>query len=107
MEVAILSSRIYPIFELKRGNMPAVAANANAMSTFKGGNEESKPRNSQPLEYSGSLDSYSHNDVTPVIGTEYKGLQVADILKSEQCDQLIKDLAVTSTLHPHILIACF
>ncbi|CAI7648931.1 unnamed protein product [Penicillium discolor] len=75
--------------------MPAIAANANAMSTFKGGNEESQPRNSQPLEYSGTLDSYSHNDLTPVIGTEYKGLQVTDILKSEQCDQLIKDLAVT------------
>lgn len=87
--------------------MPAIAVNANAMSTIKGGHEQSQPRNSQPLEYSGSLDSYSHNDLTPVIGTEYKGLQVADILKSEQCDQLIKDLAVTSTLQVHILIACF
>lgn len=87
--------------------MPAIAANANAMSTFKGGNEESQPRNSRPLEYSGSLDSYSHSDLTPVIGTEYKGLQVADILKLEQCDQLVKDLAVTSTLHLHILVACF
>lgn len=87
--------------------MPAIAANANAMSTIKGGHEQSQTRNSQPLEYSGSLDSYSHNDLTPVIGTEYKGLQVADILKSEQCDQLIKDLAVTSTLQVHILIACF
>lgn len=87
--------------------MPAIAANANAMSTFKGGNEEAQPRISQPLEYSGSLDSYSHNDLTPVIGTEYKGLQIADILKLEQCDQFIKDLAVTSMLNFHVLVACF
>ncbi|KAJ5167054.1 tfdA family taurine dioxygenase [Penicillium canariense] len=68
---------------------------AATSTTIRGGNEQSRPRISQPLEYSGSLDSYSHSDLTPVIGREYRGLQVADILQSEECDRLIKDLAVT------------
>ncbi|RAH41957.1 TauD/TfdA dioxygenase family protein [Aspergillus brunneoviolaceus CBS 621.78] len=73
--------------------MPAVVENAPA-STIRGGHEQSRPRISEPLQYSGSLDSYARQDLTPVIGREYKGLQVAEILKSEQCDQIIKDLAV-------------
>jgi hypothetical protein len=72
------------------------------MSTYREGNEEPQPRDS--IKYSGSLDSYSQNDLTPVIGTEYEGLQVTDILESDQCDRLIKDLAVTGALHPIFLL---
>lgn len=75
--------------------MPAVV-NPSASTTLRGGHDESRPRISQPLEYSGSLDSYSRSDLTPVIGREYRGLQVADVLKSEDRDRLIRDLAVTS-----------
>ncbi|PLB44519.1 TfdA family taurine dioxygenase [Aspergillus steynii IBT 23096] len=64
-------------------------------STIRGGHEQSRPRIPKPLEYSGSLDSYPHSDLTPVIGTEYSEIQVAEILKSEQRDRLITDLAVT------------
>ncbi|KAI9043936.1 TauD/TfdA dioxygenase family protein [Aspergillus affinis] len=74
--------------------MPAPVENA-APSTIRGGHEQSRPRIPQPLEYSGSLDSFPHGDLTPVIGTEYSGIQVAEILKSEQRDQIITDLAVT------------
>lgn len=49
----------------------------------------------KPLSYSGSLDSYTHSDLTPVIGTEYEGLQVADILSAKNSDALIRDLAIT------------
>ncbi|KAB8074197.1 hypothetical protein BDV29DRAFT_191104 [Aspergillus leporis] len=73
--------------------MPTAVANV-ASSTTRGGHEQSRPRLSQPLEYSGTLDSYTSNDLTPVIGREYYGVQVADILKSEECDRIIKDLAV-------------
>lgn len=73
--------------------MPEVVDSA---STIRGGYEQARPRISQPLEYSGSLDGYSKLDLTPVIGREYRGLQVADILKTEDDDRLIKDLAVTS-----------
>jgi alpha-ketoglutarate-dependent taurine dioxygenase len=49
----------------------------------------------KPLTYAGSLDSYSHSDLTTVIGTEYEGLQVVDLLSAKNSDALIRDLAVT------------
>lgn len=64
----------------------------------RGGHEQARPSISQPLQYTGSLEPYQKSDLTPVIGREYHGLQVADILKSEESERLIKDLAVTSML---------
>ena len=55
----------------------------------------------KPLLYSGSLDSYAHRDLTPVIGREYDNLQVADLLKASDSGRLIKDLAVTGKLSPN------
>lgn len=49
----------------------------------------------KPLTYTGSLDSYSHSELTTVIGTEYEGLQVVDLLSAKNSDALIRDLAVT------------
>jgi hypothetical protein len=49
----------------------------------------------KPLSYTGSLDSYSQSDLTPVIGTEFEGLQVVDLLSAKNSDALIRDLAVT------------
>ncbi|KAE8164957.1 hypothetical protein BDV40DRAFT_99290 [Aspergillus tamarii] len=74
--------------------MPTAVDNTTS-ATIRGGNEQSRPRISQPLEYTGTLDTYTHNDLTPVIGREYYGVQVAEILKSEECDRIIKDLAAT------------
>ncbi|GES62164.1 tfdA family taurine dioxygenase [Aspergillus terreus] len=74
--------------------MPVAVQNPST-PTIRGGHEDARPRIAQPLDYSGTLDSYTHNDLTPVIGREYHGLQVADILKSENCDRVITDLAVT------------
>jgi len=42
---------------------------------------------------SGSLDKYKHQDLTPVIGREFEGLQVTELLSGDE--QLIKDLAIT------------
>jgi alpha-ketoglutarate-dependent taurine dioxygenase len=39
------------------------------------------------------LDKYKHEDLTPVIGREFEGLQVTELLKADP--QLINDLAVT------------
>ncbi|GAB1199308.1 hypothetical protein APSETT444_008654 [Aspergillus pseudonomiae] len=88
--------------------MPTAVDNATP-ATIRGGNAQSRPRISQPLEYTGTLDTYTHHDLTPVIGREYYGVQVAEILKSEECDRIIKDLAATtkqpesSALHVHPL----
>ncbi|KAE8151752.1 putative taurine catabolism dioxygenase, partial [Aspergillus avenaceus] len=66
-------------------------------SSIIGGNEKARPRISQPLQYTGTLDAYEHNDLTPVIGREYIGLQVGEILNlsEEESDRMITDIAVT------------
>lgn len=58
-----------------------------------GGHPQSRSRLAEPLTYSGSLDSFDQADVTPVIGREYHGLQIRDLLQRE--DRMIHDLAVT------------
>lgn len=56
---------------------------------------EARSRLKKPLEYSGLLDTYQNSDLTPVIGREYHGLQVADVLAAKNGDALIRDIAVT------------
>jgi len=63
-----------------------------------GGHPKARPRLAKPLVYSGSLDRFTHRDLTPVIGREYEGLQVTEILEANN-EQLIKDLACTGVLH--------
>ncbi|XP_014556084.1 hypothetical protein COCVIDRAFT_100892 [Bipolaris victoriae FI3] len=58
-----------------------------------GGNATARSRLLEPLVYSGSLDNYKYQDLTPVIGREFEGLQVTDLLQAS--DAVIKDLAVT------------
>ncbi|KAK7214620.1 hypothetical protein V2G26_002623 [Clonostachys chloroleuca] len=48
-----------------------------------------------PLKYCGSLDEYMRFDVTPVIGTEFRDLQLADILSE---DRKLRDLAILGKL---------
>lgn len=65
-------------------------------SAIVGGYETARPRLLRPLTYTGTLDSFQHQDITPVIGREYEGLQVTDLLKWG--DDMIRDLAVTGTI---------
>ncbi|KAI6713200.1 tfdA family taurine dioxygenase [Diplocarpon mali] len=60
-----------------------------------GGHERARPRISQPLVYSGSLDSFAHRDATPCIGREILGLQLEELLDAPDSDALLRDLAVT------------
>lgn len=78
-------------------NMPSVV-DCTSEPNIRGGHEQSRPTITQPLTYSGSLDSYAHKDLTPVIGREYTGLQVGLVLASEDRDRLIRDIAVTGKL---------
>lgn len=73
--------------------MPSAISN-DTEANIVGGNAQARSRLSKPLVYSGTLDNYKNADITPVIGREYEGLQVVDLLKAD--DQVIKDLAVTS-----------
>lgn len=48
-----------------------------------------------PLKYSGSLDKFRSEDLTPVIGTEFPKTNIVDdLLESPDADRLLRDLAV-------------
>ena len=51
----------------------------------------------QPLEYRGKLDEFDSFDVTPVIGREFPDAKLVDWLRAPNSDELLRDLAVTST----------
>jgi alpha-ketoglutarate-dependent taurine dioxygenase len=73
--------------------MPAATGDCKAEASIIGGHPDSRPRLNEPLTYTGSLDSFKQADITPVIGREYFGLQIRDLLKWD--DRMIQDLAVT------------
>lgn len=60
---------------------------------IRGGHDQARPTINEPLSYSGSLDDIQYRDLTPVIGREYTGLQIGQVLDSEDRDRLIKDIA--------------
>lgn len=50
-----------------------------------------------PIRSTGSLDKFDKVDSTPVIGTEFaRTTQLAQLLKAENSDTFIRDLAVLS-----------
>lgn len=51
----------------------------------------------EPLKLSGALDHFESFDVTPTIGREFVGVNLARWLKAPNSDELIRDLAITST----------
>ncbi|KAK0657864.1 TfdA family taurine catabolism dioxygenase TauD [Cercophora newfieldiana] len=57
-----------------------------------GGNDIARPTITKPT-YTGSLEQFNYNDLTPVIGREFVDLQVRDLLKAS--DDVIRDLAIT------------
>lgn len=64
-------------------------------SSVVGGDPSARSRLLKPLAYTGSLDGFKNQDLTPAIGREYEGLQVTDLLKWG--DDMIRDLAFTSS----------
>jgi hypothetical protein len=51
----------------------------------------------EPLELKGVLDQYESFDVTPVIGREFKDVNLKEWLDAPNSDELLRDLAITST----------
>ncbi|EED82686.1 predicted protein [Postia placenta Mad-698-R] len=47
-----------------------------------------------PLKPTGALDKYEFAELTPVIGREYSNVQLTDLLKAENADELIRELAI-------------
>ena len=51
-----------------------------------------------PLQLKGVLNDYKSFDVTPVIGREFPEAKLAEWLRAPNSDELIKDLAITSSI---------
>lgn len=60
----------------------------------------------EPLKLSGALDKYEHFDSTPIIGREFPSLDIKELLRAPNSDDLIRDLAITSRyiFHPKVLV---
>lgn len=50
----------------------------------------------EPLQLKGVLDQFKSFDVTPVIGKEFPEVNLKSLLRAENSDELIRDLAITS-----------
>ena len=51
----------------------------------------------EPLKLSGALDKYESFDVTPIIGREFVNVDLVELLRAPNSDELLRDLAITST----------
>ena len=52
-----------------------------------------------PLKLSGALKTFKQFDLTTVIGTQFENINLTKILHSPECDQIIRDIAITSKQH--------
>ena len=52
-----------------------------------------------PLQLSGALKQFEQTDLTPLIGTRFEAINLTEILHSPRCDQLIRDIAITSEFY--------
>lgn len=60
----------------------------------------SKSQHCQPLVLSGALDRFSYEETTPEIGREYVDVNIVnDLMNSENSDDVLRDLAITSKFH--------
>ena len=49
-----------------------------------------------PLKLGQSLEAFQKTNLTPLIGTEFaRGVQLSQLLKAPNADELIRDLAIT------------
>jgi alpha-ketoglutarate-dependent taurine dioxygenase len=84
--------------------MPSVTTGYESPTTgtIIGGHTDSRPRITEPLTYTGSLDTFTQHDLTPAIGREFKGLQIRDLIKWDE--RLTRDLALTISQRGVVLL---
>ena len=61
---------------------------------------ETPPIRREPLKLTGVLDQFKSFEVTPVIGREYPEASLKEWLESPKSNELLRDLAITSTYAP-------
>jgi hypothetical protein len=90
--------------DTKQKVLPINEKQASEASSVQPGNalEEALParyeNHKEPLKLSGALDHLEHFDVTPVIGREYVNVDLVELLRAPNSDELLRDLAITSWL---------
>lgn len=52
----------------------------------------------EPLKLSGALEEFESFEVTPIIGREYVDVDLAELLRAPNSDDLLRDLAITSKI---------
>lgn len=57
------------------------------------------------LKLSGALDHFESFDVTPVIGREFVGVNLAKWLRAPNSDELLRDLAITSRSSARVTVS--
>lgn len=56
-----------------------------------------------PLKLSGELEKFEFEETTPVIGREFPTVNIVDdLLNAPNSDELVRDLAITSTYFPQV-----
>ncbi|KAK4244319.1 hypothetical protein C7999DRAFT_44001 [Corynascus novoguineensis] len=79
--------------EIKQKIVPVKAADTVS------GTQEALPQrlegHKEPLKLGGALDHLEHFDVTPVIGREYVNVDLVELLRAPNSDELLRDLAIT------------
>lgn len=59
--------------------------------------EATQQRYPEPLQLSGALNHFKHEDTTPVIGREFFDVNIVDdLLNGENADERLRDVAITS-----------
>ena len=49
-----------------------------------------------PMQLSGALDKFESLEVTPCLGTEFRNVSLAEWMRAENSDALLRDLAILS-----------
>jgi hypothetical protein len=55
-----------------------------------------------PLKLSGALSDYKTYELAPLLGTKFENINLSEILKSAECDEKLRDLAIISTFFENI-----
>jgi hypothetical protein len=95
-------SNLSKSYKLERSIMATETQTVQAqLNDISAHSEAQYPR--KPLQLRGLLDQYESFDVTPVIGREFKDVNLKEWLRAPNSDDLLRDLAITSTGYPHLL----
>ena len=77
-------------------------------SVSANGPDTDKSQYPAPLKLSGNLDGFEFEDTTPAIGREFPNVNIVDdLLNASNADELVRDLAITSTIHSRIFPLTF